>query len=705
MAEKRSEQIYVAPDEPPVSRGKPITEIGVVKWLKDNLFSSIFDSIITILTLGVIVYLLYGILNWALFEAQWEIVFLNQAMLNTGQQFPTSEIWRVELAGFLIIFLVMLSVGVWGRVARVFAVILVVILAIMLIVPFVSTSVEEPTIYMYYESGYTIRQVNFIAHAGQNITFTIDPLTEVGDYEIDNIKGYIENDNQQSNTSFDAFNNRGTSVKTLGDVDPTIYDLNFAIQIWNSDGGIAVTSEFTQGTTETTTFEWEVPEDTGDGWYTFTMIPNEEVPHTAGAAFVLIDNVEVFRSTNQGRDERVDRYGEPPELDCAGCATATNRTDMRFEGKRTLAQWFSLQLSPYLLEIRGFFISTLIAGVIAYFIGQTAVKRSISIIGDDIIKRAGQFVLGISAMWFVGYLGTFVLKWFVQSPEVSTIQLAIFMAFATSIIIYAIIQFMRDDPAASSKAVTILWVISMPILVILLTGVSSPDSVADPRLPAIETGEIGGLLLTLLLSAVAIVASFPIGMALALGRRSNLPVVSGLSTIFIEVFRGVPLITLLFMGFLILPFFGFGLGDVDLMVRIMVVLTIFMSAYLAEVIRGGLQIVAKGQLEAAHALGLNDFWTTTLIVLPQALRAVIPAMMGQAVSLFKDTTLVYIVSLFEILGTMNQVLGDSQTGYIAFPREGYLYVGIVFFVFSYIMADVSRRIERTGSGAVRRDTI
>src|SRR5690606_19906256 len=103
-------------------------------------------------------------------------------------------------------------------------------------------------------------------------------------------------------------------------------------------------------------------------------------------------------------------------------------------------------------------------------------------------------------------------------------------------------------------------------------------------------------------------------------------------------------------------------------------------------------VVPKGQLEASHALGLNGFWTTVLIVLPQALRAVIPAIMGQAVSLFKDTSLVYIVSLFEILGTMNQILGDSQTGYIAFPREGYMFVGIVYFVFSYIMADVSRRI-------------
>jgi general L-amino acid transport system permease protein len=216
---------------------------------------------------------------------------------------------------------------------------------------------------------------------------------------------------------------------------------------------------------------------------------------------------------------------------------------------------------------------------------------------------------------------------------------------------------------------------------------------------------LGGLLLTLILSAIAIIASFPIGMIFALGRQSKLPVVSMLSTIFIEVFRGVPLITLLFMGSLILPFFGFGLGNVDLLIRISVVMTLFTSAYMAEVIRGGLQIIPNGQLEASYALGFNGFWTTTLIVLPQALRAVIPAIMGQAVSLFKDTSLVYIVSLYEILGSMYQILGDSQTGYIAFPREGYLYVGIVYFIISYMMADVSRRIERTGAGSIRRETI
>jgi general L-amino acid transport system permease protein len=201
------------------------------------------------------------------------------------------------------------------------------------------------------------------------------------------------------------------------------------------------------------------------------------------------------------------------------------------------------------------------------------------------------------------------------------------------------------------------------------------------------------------------VLSFPLGVLLAIGRQSSLPIVSLFCTVFIEVVRGVPLITLLFFGRFILPFFGFGLGDVDLMVRTMVMLTLFTAAYMAEVVRGGLQIIPKGQVEAAQALGLSGFWTAIFITLPQALRAVIPAIMGQAVSLFKDTSLVFVIGLFEMLGTMNQVLGDAQTGYTLFTREGYLYVGVAYFLFAYIMADVSRRLERTGAGSIRRTNL
>jgi general L-amino acid transport system permease protein len=201
------------------------------------------------------------------------------------------------------------------------------------------------------------------------------------------------------------------------------------------------------------------------------------------------------------------------------------------------------------------------------------------------------------------------------------------------------------------------------------------------------------------------VAAFPIGVGLALGRQSELPAIRLVCTVLIEVIRGVPLITLLFMGRFIVAFFHSSLSDVDLYIRIIIVLTLFDSAYLAEVVRGGLQIVPPGQIEAGRAIGLNNVQVTTFIVLPQALRAVIPAIMGQFISLFKDTSLVAFIGMFEITGAMRKILQDAATGYVQFPREGWLYIGILYFVFSYIMAEASRKLEDTGAGAVRRDTI
>lgn len=692
-----NESYYVAPVEPPPSRRPPITATGIVGWMRENLFGSVFDIVATVITTLVVGYVVLGFLNWAMLHAQWEVAFLNLRELSVGQQFPREEIWRITLIAQIIVFLSLLSVGVWGRINRGATITVLVIIAIMYIVPFATRGIAEPHVYTFVAENYAVRQVNFIAQEGQEITFTLDPLITEQQYALADINGYIEDDNQQANTAFDAFNTVRTAIDR-GDRDLTAFDLNVSLQVWNNEGLVIAESPYTEGAPESVVLNFTAPY---SGWFTYTAVFDEENPGTIGSAWIITDNIDVYRSTTGAELERIEKYGEPPTLDCTGCGTATNRTDMRFQGQRTVAQWFSLQLAPFLLETRSMFVIMVLVGLVGYAIGK--LTTIVGLPETPSLKAAERLLLIFSALWIVGWLGVQVANAANPTPAMDALRLFIMSAFVVTLLLYAILQFTKGSAQSSSQAVTLLWVLSVPVVVTLLTGFANAQ--ADAPLPSIQTGVLGGLLLTLLLSAVAIIASFPIGMLLALGRQSQLPVVSLLCTIFIEVLRGVPLITLLFMGRLILPFFGFGLGDVDLVIRIMVVLTLFTSAYLAEVIRGGLQVVPKGQLEASYALGLNGFWTTVLIVLPQAFRAVIPAIMGQAVSLFKDTSLVYIVSLFEILGTMNLILGDSQTGYISFPREGYLFVGIVYFVFSYIMADVSRRIERTGSGAIRRDTI
>jgi general L-amino acid transport system permease protein len=193
------------------------------------------------------------------------------------------------------------------------------------------------------------------------------------------------------------------------------------------------------------------------------------------------------------------------------------------------------------------------------------------------------------------------------------------------------------------------------------------------------------------LAIVGIVLSFPFGVLLALGRRSSLPAMRILSTAYIELIRGVPLVTLLFMASIMLPLFLPGEVRIDRVVRAMAAITLFSAAYVAENVRGGLQAIPSGQIEASQALGLNPFQMNRYIVLPQALRAVIPANVGLFISLLKDTTLVAIVGLLELLGIGRAVLAQSQ--WFGAHLEVYAFVAAVFFVLCYTMSLASYRLE------------
>lgn len=211
-------------------------------------------------------------------------------------------------------------------------------------------------------------------------------------------------------------------------------------------------------------------------------------------------------------------------------------------------------------------------------------------------------------------------------------------------------------------------------------------------LETVSTSNWGGLMLTLFLSVVSIALCFPIGVLLALGRRSDLPVVRWLSTLYIELIRGVPLIAILFMGQVMIPLFLPPGARPDRILRAIVGLTLFSAAYLAENVRGGLQAVPRGQREAAQALGLNPLLTTGLIVLPQALKISIPAIVGQFISLVQDTTLLSIVGLVELLGISRSILANPQ--FLGRYAEVYLFVAVIFWVFCYAMSQGSRQLEK-----------
>lgn len=246
------------------------------------------------------------------------------------------------------------------------------------------------------------------------------------------------------------------------------------------------------------------------------------------------------------------------------------------------------------------------------------------------------------------------------------------------------------------------WLLVLFVIPTLVRGLESGgvlQTSPDDLLPLSDKRLWGGLMLTMQLTILGIVASFPIGLALALGRRSSLPVVKYACILYIEMVRGVPLITVLFMATLLVPLIDPTLATIENAVRAWVGITLFSAAYLAENVRGGLQSIARGQTEAAQAIGLSAWQTTLYILLPQALRAVIPALVGQFISLFKDTSLVFIVGLAEITGIAVRVV--AQPEFLQKRQETFLYVAILYFVFSYIMSYISRRVEATGSGAAR----
>ncbi|MGB3136417.1 MAG: amino acid ABC transporter permease [Nodosilinea sp.] len=210
-------------------------------------------------------------------------------------------------------------------------------------------------------------------------------------------------------------------------------------------------------------------------------------------------------------------------------------------------------------------------------------------------------------------------------------------------------------------------------------------------LTKVSTNDWGGLVLTLFTAVSGIVLCFPLGLLLALGRRSALPVVRWLSTIYIELVRGIPLVAVLFMGQVMIPLFLPVGARPDRILRAIIALALFSAAYLAENVRAGLQAVPRGQREAAMSLGLNTPTTLGLIILPQALKIAIPAIVGQFISLFQDTTLLSIVGLAELLGIGKSILANPA--YLGRYAEVYLFLAVIYWIFCYAMSLGSRKIE------------
>jgi len=275
----------------------------------------------------------------------------------------------------------------------------------------------------------------------------------------------------------------------------------------------------------------------------------------------------------------------------------------------------------------------------------------------------------------------------VVGAVISPIDLTSRLYLLGNIIIAAASYFVgRQIPPKIMGWMPAVWALSFPVILWLIKG--------GLGLTEVSTNDWGGLVLTLFLAVISIILSFPIGVLLALGRQSSLPVVKLLSTLYIEIIRGLPLIGILFLGQVMLQLFlPPEYPKLDRVIRAIAGLTLFSAAYLAENVRGGLQAVPRGQIEAARAIGLNTPLLTLLIVLPQALRTVIPAIGGQFIGLFMDTSLLSLFGMLELIGISRAVLANPS--YIGRYAEVYIFIGIIYWVFCYSMSLASRKIERS----------
>jgi general L-amino acid transport system permease protein len=292
--------------------------------------------------------------------------------------------------------------------------------------------------------------------------------------------------------------------------------------------------------------------------------------------------------------------------------------------------------------------------------------------GPDVCTGSGACWVFVRVRWYQFLYG------FYPAEEVWRVN----TAFA--VLGLAMPLFFRGFPYRSRLAGTLLLLYPPLALWLFLGGAGG--------LTLVETAQWGGLTLTLILAGVGIAAALPLGVLLALGRRSQLPLVRSLSIGFIELWRGVPLITVLFMSSVMLPLFLPEGMSFDKLLRALIGIVLFQSAYMAEVVRGGLQAIPKGQYDAAQALGLGHWRCMGLIVLPQALKLVIPGIVNTFIALFKDTSLVLIIGLFDLLAMVQSAFADPR--WLGYALEGYVFAALVFWVFCFGMSRYSQALER-----------
>lgn len=668
--------------EEPALKSPPRLATGPLAWIRDNLFSTPLDTILTLVGGFLSISVVVGIVRWSIVEANWYAITFNLRQFTLGRFAPDQE-WRIQLLALLVALIAGMALAAWARVPRALVIGAVVIVAVTFAAPpLISATIPLPHAYLLagnvaVQSGsITItppEQLAFLGREGQLVRVALpveagasDPaLTQLGGFTGPGMNAVrnaainrmatetrIEQINALLAQNLVTARQREALQAELARLEvppPTVETLNvnsITVLARVLNGATLEPLAEAELTAGSPALEVTVP---ASGWYVLEKITTAG----EGVAILQVDGVypmlerSFTRSASTAPDGTVIPAGRVNEFTRFTDFYTIQDPRPRVDGEDIPAMMYVEH--PY----RG--------------------PRS-----------------------FSDYLSMFVRQFFNQiNTALALLLVAAFVGWALARALDQRLSPPEKPRLYSSRVATWLLIATPPLMFVLVLGIG-----VGP-LPFTDTRLWGGFLLTIMLTVVGIVGSFPIGVLLALGRRSSLPVVSTFCTLYIELVRGVPLITVLFMSMLFLPLVNPALGGPDTAVyRAMVAVMLFSAAYLAENVRGGLQSVPPGQEEAAKALGLQAWQVTLFITLPQALRAVIPALVGQFIALFKDTSLVAIVGLIDLTGITQSVV--AQTAFLGDRRETFVFISIIYFVFSYVMSFVSRRIESSGSGAARR---
>jgi general L-amino acid transport system permease protein len=738
----------------PARKPAPILEVGAIAWMRQNLFKSWADTLITILAGLLAVGVVVSLIRWAIGSANWYVVTFNLRLFLIGRYEPAYET-RVALAALVLCFVGGFTFAAYARASRTIQIITVAILAALFIVPaLVYPAIDLPPTYFTAGNQEVISgssrltpltQVAFIAQADETITLAIADQFTGPDETVATLNSFADIAANQIRAAAD---NRVTAIARRAEIEAALagnaitanqrarleqelnrlsidplpvqetYNLNnVPIQVRVLEGqtldevGAGVLT--TGGDPVTIT----LPE---DGWY---VLEKSVADDSTGLALIEAHGIHPILerevtatgealedgSTVIGGQSRVEQYvrmtdrytieDRIPRVEGDDLPFA-NIIDNQFRGQGTFARYLRLYVATFFAQIN-VPVLLLVLAVVAGYGAARLVDAALS--PRDLPRfRSQRWSLWLM---FLAPLAAFALIYTIPPGVVS---LGLISATALGVF-WAIWQMVAGMLGSRALWLTLLVaVVSAGLTVViyrlLLIPLEGPinDAIRD-LLPATNTQRWGGLLLTLLLTVAGIVVSFPLGLLLALGRRSPYPVISTVCTLYIEFVRGVPLITVLFMSQLLVPLVSPQVAEVPNVFRAMTGIILFSAAYLAENVRGGLQAVSGGQIEAARALSMNGLYIILFITLPQALRAVIPALVGQFISLFKDTSLVAIVGLIDLTGISDTVY--AQTEFIGRRREALLFIVLIYFTISYSMAQISRRIERTGSGVTRRQQL